>query len=418
MNILSMLASSLAAPHDLWTIIINWIQSGVANYGWTILLFTLLVKVVVSPLDFTVKLTTRKQNLVQKKCAPEIAKLNKKYGNDQQSIKVQTNSLYKREGMKMGVGCIVMLVNLVLTVVIFFTLYGSLRQVSAYESIVQYEQVEQSYTNAYYQGMIDFSDSDEIKNIEDAKECETKFAQAKAFIENEKNDTSSDEWTNHNEYYENHKAIFASTEITNKALVAAVSTWNNVKAKWLWIENIWVADSTTSPLPNYDGLMAIAKNGGDEYANYVSKNIDKERCNLISTNVMAEVKTQTGRSANGFYIIAILSAVVTLASQLISQFQNRLKNKKANELAKATDKSAGMSMKMMMIIMPIIMLIFALTTGAGFGIYIVTSNIASIVLGEISTLIVNAITKKKRLEVEAYLEKEANRLIKKGHMKG
>ncbi len=105
-------------------------------------------------------------------------------------------------------------------------------------------------------------------------------------------------------------------------------------------------------------------------------------------------------------------------SQLISQLQNRLKNKKANNLAKATEKSMGMSMKIMMIVMPIIMLVFALTTGAGFGIYIVTSNIASIILGQISTLIIDRLTKKKRLEVEAYLEKEANRLIRKGQMKG
>ena len=38
-------------------------------------------------------------------------------------------------------------------------------------------------------------------------------------------------------------------------------------------------------------------------------------------------------------------------------------------------------------------------------------------LGELTTLIIDALTKKKRLEVEESLEKEANRLIKKGQFK-
>ena len=74
-------------------------------------------------------------------------------------------------------------------------------------------------------------------------------------------------------------------------------------------------------------------------------------------------------------------------------------------------------MKMMKIVMPAVMVIFVLTSTASFGLYILASNVATIALGEITTLIVDKMTKKKRLEVEEYLEKEANRLIRKGHIK-
>ena len=37
--------------------------------------------------------------------------------------------------------------------------------------------------------------------------------------------------------------------------------------------------------------------------------------------------------------------------------------------------------------------------------------------GELTTLIINVFTRKKQLEVEEFLEKEANRLIKKGQFK-
>ena len=57
-------------------------------------------------------------------------------------------------------------------------------------------------------------------------------------------------------------------------------------------------------------------------------------------------------------------------------------------------------MKVMKIVMPIIMVIFTLTASASFGLYILASNVATMALGEITTLIVDALTKKKRLEVE------------------
>ena len=63
------------------------------------------------------------------------------------------------------------------------------------------------------------------------------------------------------------------------------------------------------------------------------------------------------------------------------------------------------------------MVIFVLTSTASFGLYILASNVASIALGEITTIFIDMMTKKKRLEVEAELEKEANRLIRKGQIK-
>ncbi len=419
MNVLNLLASSLSAPNDLWTIIINWIQGGVLNYGWTILLFTLLVKVVMSPLDFVVKFTTKKQTLVQQKCAPEIAKLNKKFGKDQQTLKVQTNSLYKREGLNMGIGCIVMLVNLVLTMVVFFTLYSSLRKVSAYQSITNYEQVQSVYDNTYYDTFIDLSNNDDseitvaISTREDVNTYLNQYLEYKTFVDNPANDNSTDEWKTKNEFVKAYDVILSSS--TNTALAAATDKWNEIKPSWLWIENIWVADAVTSPFPNYESLLSIAKNGGKEYENYVAgfSEEQKDACNKLSNSI-----TTNTRAQNGFYIIAILAALVTLASQFLTSLHNKLKNKQANSLAKSSEKANGMSMKMMMIILPIVMLIFALTTGAGFGIYIVSSSLASIILGEITTPIINALTKKKRMEVEEYLEKEANRLAKKGQMKG
>ncbi len=407
MNFISFLSSTLTAPSDLWTIIINWINGAVGSYGWTILLFTLLVKVVMSPFDFFSKYSSKKQMLVQQKCAPQIAKMQKKFGNDTQKIRIQTNELYKREGMNMGMSCIFMLVNLVLTMTVFFTLYSSLRKVSAYEAINAYEQVQATYNNSLYENLASLSD--DLDSVEEAEVWYANFTEAKAFVES--NDDTAEGYSVYYQTYQDGTSLAESAiaQTNETAIDACMETWESVKSSWLWIDNIWVADSTTSPFPTYDSLVSLAKNGG--YTDYVSENIDEESY----TNIYNIISANSSRANNGYYILAILAGVLTFLTQWIAELHNKLKNKKANKVAKNTDSTAG-TMKIMKFVMPVIMVIFVFSTGASFGIYILASNLASMVLGEISTLIIDKLTKKKRLEVEEYLEKEANRLIKKGKL--
>lgn len=404
MNILSLL-SSVEAPGGLWTILINWLQSGIGNFGWTILLLTILVKLVISPLDFGVKYTTKQQTLIQQKCAPQVEKIKKKFGKDQNSVRIQTQSLYKREGLKTGVGCIVMLVNLVLTMVIFFTLYSSLRTNSAYQAIKQYETLEQTYTESYYTNLANFKDDDDITSENAAKVTEDYYAADKFLKEHQEADEG---WTENNETFEKYKDAIASANA--KAEDETLAVWKDIKAKWLWVDNIWVADASTKPFPTYESAKSAASSG---YKEYFEKNIDEQRYTTIANLI----NNEGGRAQNGYYILAVLAAVITFLSQYITELHNKLKNKKANIVAKnATDATMGTSMKMMKIIMPIIMLIFVLTSSASFGIYILASNIASIAFGEIETLIINRVFRNKQREVEEALEKEANRMIKKGKL--
>lgn len=412
MNFISLLAVN--APHDLWTIIIDWIHGSGLNFGWTILFFTLLVKLVTSPLDFMVKYTTKKQTLIQKKCAPQVAKLQKKFGSDQQTLKVQTNALYKREGLNTGTGCIIMLVNMILTCTIFFSLYGTLREVSAYQAIQQYETIESTYTAELHSALINESDTDVIVDEETARVWIQEFEAAQKIVdETDEQDIATTEG------YAEAKALYdARLELATKAVTKAketiVPTWNSVKESWLWIDNIWVADATTHPFPTYSGLETLASNGGNYYKKYVKENIDKETYSTISSIISNE----TDRDNNGYYILAILAGVVTFLSQWISDLHNKLKNKKANLLADASSDTAGTSMKIMKFVMPIVMVMFVISTGASFGIYLLASNLATIAFGEIITIIINALTKKKQQEVEEALAKEADRLIKKGKLQG
>lgn len=406
MNILSLLAAA-TPPHDLWTILINWIQGAVGNYGWTILLVTILVKLIMTPIDFLVKYSTKKQTLIQKKCSPQIAKLQKKFGANQEQLRIQTQAIYKREGLKMGTSCLVMMVNMILTMVVFFTFYGSLRNVSAYEVINQYETLEQSYDTGFKSAIINYKPDDEI-TLESYDAWLAKVSEASAYVTNPNNDSNSDEWKNQNAIYEG--SLEAVSYADGKALENVLATWNKSKDNWLWIDNIWVADAIVSPFPAYADMISTANNGG--YGEY-AKAIDEASYTKISSHI---AKNAT-RTKNGYYILPILVGLLSFFSQWVTDLHNKLKNKKAQQLAKISDTtSGGNSMKLMKIILPLIMVGFAFTSSTSFGIYLIASSISSLLFGEIITLIIDKMTKKQRLEVEEVLEKEAERMIKKGKL--
>lgn len=422
------LIAGVTAPGGLWSILINWIHGGIGNFGWTILLLTIFIKLIVSPLEFWVKLNTKKQNLIQQKCAPQVAKIQKKFGKDQNKVRIQTNELYKREGLKAGTGCVVMLLNMILSLTIFFTFYSSLRKNSAYQAINQYEILEQVYINKSHEELYKNVSLFEGSNytITEDKESSDSFIldynialKVHEKIENgEEAEINLDEIAGSEEhqdleYYKNLYNNFNElvTNVTNEASKSVVSKWNEIKSSWLWITNIWVNDAPIYTFPTYDNLVSFAKNGG--YTEYVEANIDHEQYAVISSIV----NTKSGKTKNGFFILAILAGVVTYLSQLLSEQNNKLKNKKAKELAEASlEGSMQVSMKIMKFVMPVIMIIFVLQSSASFGIYILSSNIATIGFGQISNLIVNKLTHKKQLEVEETLEKQANKLIKKGRL--
>lgn len=407
MNILPFI-SGLAAPHDLWTILLDWLEGGVGNFGWALLILTILVKAATFPLDILVKHSNKKQTLIQQKCAPQVAKLQKKFGNDRQRLQVQTQALYKHEGLKMGTSCLVMLVNMILTMVIFFSFYGTLRDVSAYNAISQYEKVVESSNEQLYTSIINYDENDEITDKASADAWFTTYQEAQAYVNNSENNTA-DDYAEKDAYVKKYSAMIEKATADSKQ--KAYETWNNEKTSWLWVQNIYVADATTRPFPTYESLRDIAKNAGSDYLDYVNTNISESDYNKIAGILNAQDVKH-----NGFYILAILAGLVTFLSQYIAELHTKLKNKKANILAKQSNAQNGTALKMMKIIMPIIMVMFVLTSSASFGIYILASNISAIAFGEITSLIVNRLTRKQQQEVEEALEKEANRLIKKGKL--
>ena len=93
-------------------IIINcfdFLNGFISNYGIIILLLTILIKLVISPLTLKSYLSTAKMRVLK----PEIEKINAKYPKKEDALKKQqeTMALYKKTGVSMFGGCLPMLLQ-------------------------------------------------------------------------------------------------------------------------------------------------------------------------------------------------------------------------------------------------------------------------------------------------------------------
>lgn len=109
--------------------IILSINSVVNNYGISIILFTLLIRLVLYPLNLKSRAGMRKMSEVN----PKVQALQKKYANDKDKLNVKIQELYKKEGVNPLSGCLPMLLSFPILIIMF----GAMRQVANNELIKQ-----------------------------------------------------------------------------------------------------------------------------------------------------------------------------------------------------------------------------------------------------------------------------------------
>jgi len=103
--------------------ILNGIYNLIGNYGWSVIIFTLLVRLVLLPLDFK----SRKGMRAMTKVQPKVQALQEKYKNDQEKLNQKTMELYRKEKVSPMSGCL----PLILQMVVLFVMFGAMRNIAA-----------------------------------------------------------------------------------------------------------------------------------------------------------------------------------------------------------------------------------------------------------------------------------------------
>jgi YidC/Oxa1 family membrane protein insertase len=96
--------------------VFNFFAGIVSNLGWAILLLTLFIRLVTSPLTYKSYLSGAKMKVLR----PELDQLKKKHGSDQQAYAMDQMKLFREAGVSPLGGCL----PAVLQIPIFFSLYS------------------------------------------------------------------------------------------------------------------------------------------------------------------------------------------------------------------------------------------------------------------------------------------------------
>ena len=96
--------------------ILNFIYNLVNNYGFAIIIFTILLKLVMLPISIKQQKTLKKTKKVQ----AQVKEIQDKYSNDSLRMNQELVDLYKRENMSPFSGCLTSIIQFVVILSIFY----------------------------------------------------------------------------------------------------------------------------------------------------------------------------------------------------------------------------------------------------------------------------------------------------------
>jgi YidC/Oxa1 family membrane protein insertase len=111
--------------------IMSQCYSFIGNYGWTIIAFTLIIKLITLPIGIMVQ----KNSIKMVKMQPMIDELKRKYPDkaDKDQFMEEQIALFKREKYSPGLGCLPMLIQLPIIIGIIYVVYDPLKHLLGFD---------------------------------------------------------------------------------------------------------------------------------------------------------------------------------------------------------------------------------------------------------------------------------------------
>ena len=105
----------MASISSLFGYILNFIYNLVQNYGLSIIIFSVLLKLILLPISIKQQKTMKKSAKIQEK----VKEIQDKYKNDPQKMNQEMMDLYKKENMSPFSGCLSSIIQIVLLLAMF-----------------------------------------------------------------------------------------------------------------------------------------------------------------------------------------------------------------------------------------------------------------------------------------------------------
>ncbi len=100
---------------NIFGYVLKFLYELVGNYGWAIILFSILVKVIMIPISLKQQKAMKKNQKMQE----EMKQIQFKYKNDPEKLNQEVMAMYKREGASPFSGCLSSIVQIILLFSVF-----------------------------------------------------------------------------------------------------------------------------------------------------------------------------------------------------------------------------------------------------------------------------------------------------------
>lgn len=346
----------------------NALGGGVASFGWTVVLFTVILRLILSPLDIWQKVISRRNNKAMERMKPQLEALQARYADDKQRLQQEQMALYKKEKYStMG-----MCLPTIVTFVVFFVVFAGFRQMVGYQFAKDYKECVKAYNTSIAEQIEANKDADYIVDNGDGEWDIDDVAKTESGADFYAAAKKNAQHAVYNVYYSEDQVTIRS---------------------FLWIKNIFVSDNWAQAVPDFATVtgqkgMATSKLTGitiDEY-----------------NDVMADVLGTGGYGKdgkwNGLLVLPILSIALSfLSTKLLSGSQAQPPAPPQDAQGEGAEKaqSQQQTMKMMQYVMPIMMGVFALFYSGAFALYMFTSSLCAILFQLTFNLIAKLVDKSR-----------------------
>ena len=304
--------------NSLLLTLIKALHSIINNYALTIIVFTILIKLVVMPLN----LKSRRSTMRMSSLAPKQKALQEKYKDDQEKLNQKLQELYRKEGVNPMGSCLPMLISMV----ILFAMFYALRTFAN-------EQLVSQFLTFYHNPEIDPHTLVEpflwIKNL----------------------------WMP--------DSPFATYMPDVQSLrMVDFKVWNDVSAKLAAAGTIpeVLNFANANDLANYITQVVTPFVSSAAYAPYIAPVVG-----LGNLSILGIIRFSIYQEGNGWFLLPILSVVSQIFMQKLTMKNTQM------------DPSQESSQKMMIYVMTFMSLYFCASYNSAFALYWVVSNIYAII---------------------------------------
>ena len=192
---------------NIFGYILNFLYELIGNFGFAIILFSVLIKLLMLPISWAQQKTMKKSQKVN----DEMKQIQFKYKNDQEKMNQEIMALYKREKMNPASGCLSAIIQIILLLAVFNLVRSPLTYMKKTDpelikNSIEYVQKQGSASNYKEIAVINY-----ISNLENSESVSEENVNSENQLEN-----NIEENTNQNSNSEENQTNNENTEQTDK----------------------------------------------------------------------------------------------------------------------------------------------------------------------------------------------------------